>query len=391
MLLINKAKICLVVHHKIYASPQALRDYLIEKKCASLLYIGHPLPVKDVKESQQSFYDYIEIGRKIIHKESKKRSKNLLITTFYEIVLTIKWVFQSKVKFDLYVGVDNLNALVGLMLKFLGRVDKVVYYTIDYFPTRFNNPILNWIYHSIDKICVGYADETWNISSQMISAREKYNRMNRKTFNRQHTVPIGVWFNKVKRKPFSEFNMYKLMFVGHLLSLHGVDLLISALPDIIEKFPKVTLEIIGGGEEKRNLKALVQKLNLTNKVKFYGWISDRAQVEKILSHGSIGLAPFNTEILDDKVKNADPAKLKDYMLLGMPVIVTDAIAHAKEISKSKSGIVITYKEESIVNAVDYLLSDINRLKNYRKSALSYIKKFDYEKIFTPNLERILDK
>lgn len=390
-MLISKAKICLVVHHKIYASPQALRDYLMKKECASLLYIGHPLPVQAIKESQRSFHDYIENGREIIHKESKNRSASLLITTLYEIILTCKWVFQSKIKFDLYIGVDNLNALIGLILRMLGRVERVVYYTIDYFPTRFSNPILNRVYHAIDKICVRYADETWNISSQMIVARERYNRMDRKIFNRQHTVPIGVWFNKSKRQPFSKSNMYRMMFVGHLLAFHGVDLLIFSIPDILKKFPKVTLEIIGGGEEERNLKALVQKLKLTRKVKFYGWISDRAKVEKILAHGSIGFAPFNTEILDDKVKNADPAKLKDYMLLGMPVIVTDAIAHAKEISKSKSGIVIPYKKEAIVSAVDYLLSDINRLKSYRKNALSYIRKFDYDNIFAPHLERILNK
>ena len=56
-------------------------------------------------------------------------------------------------------------------MKTLGWVDKVVFYTIDFTPRRFKNKILNNFYLLIDKWCVKFADEVWNLSERMFEAR----------------------------------------------------------------------------------------------------------------------------------------------------------------------------------------------------------------------------
>ena len=74
---------------------------------------------------------------------------------------------------DLFVGIDNLNALAGIFLRKLGAVRRVAYYVIDYTPRRFANPLLNRLYHWIDRTCVRHADVIWNLSSRMHKVRAR--------------------------------------------------------------------------------------------------------------------------------------------------------------------------------------------------------------------------
>jgi len=135
--------------------------------------------------------------------------------------------------------------------------------------------------------------------------------------------------------------------------------------------------------------SLSKELGVQKYITFWGWVRDRRKLEKIMSDGAVGLATFNTEILDEKVKNADPGKIKDYMLLGMPIIVTNAISTINDIKKSRCGIVIKYKSSDLVSAVVQLLNDKNKLAEYRKNALAYVQQFDFGKLFEKNLSRVL--
>ncbi|HEX8964928.1 MAG TPA: glycosyltransferase [Patescibacteria group bacterium] len=375
-------------HFLIYSASQALRDYL-RKEDAKLLYISHPLPGVNPDRKEHSYAE-ISKSEKISEKFSASLRFNFLpLAIFYEILLTLKWVYLSNQVYEVYIGVDNINAFEGILLKKLGKVKKVVYYTIDYFPMRYSNKLLNSLYHWLDKFCVKNADETWNVSSQMVLARESHNAMDRKIYNRQFTVPIGVWYEKTKRVAFSKINSKKLVFVGHLVSHMGLDLILKSIPLISKKNPTIEVDIIGGGEELENLKALAQKLKIEKYITFYGWVRDRDKLEKIMQDAAVGLATFNTEILDEKVKNADPMKIKDYMLLGMPVILTNAVLPAQKIADSKSGIVVQYNPSDLAKAVIYLLENKKRLEEYRQNALQYVKQFDYNKLFAENLERVL--
>ncbi len=383
-------KIVVTTHSLIYSASQALRDYLRAKNVSKLVYIAHPLLVDDARNDDNSFCE-VSVGQDVVKRyNAPLRFWNLFLSTIYETLLTVGWVFRTKETFDVYVGVDNLNAFHGLILKLLGRVNKVVYYTIDYYPTRFENRFLNWFYHQLDKFCVRHCDETWNVASSMVSARKKHNQMGSEIYNRQYTVPIGVWYDDAPRRKVEDIDNKKLVFVGHLQAHMGVDLVINSLPRVSEEIPGISLDVIGGGRELEPLKNLAEKKGVKEIVNFHGWIKDRKELEELLSKGAVGLATFNTEILDDKVRNADPAKIKDYLLLGMPVIVTNAISvsRRKGIEESSCGIVINYNEDELVKAVVKLLKDETMLRQYRENALKYIKQYDYNNIFSEQFCRL---
>lgn len=363
-----------------------LRKFSLSHDCRSLLYIKHPLLL--LKES----YNFSSDGQYLINKKQAKNFRayhwKLPESFLYvkDFIYTLVWTLITKKKFDFYFGINNLNAFSGLVLKKLGRVEKVIYYTIDLYPQRFSNKLINWVYHKLDRYCVRFCDETWNVSPFLVEYREKKG-MRGPEYSRQFTVPIGIWFGEMKRVPTSKVKKTKIVYVGHLKAFYGVDLAIRALPEIRKKIPDINLEIIGGGEQQKELEELTKKLGLSAHVKFHGW-KEKKEAEKILADGAIGLAPFNTDI-DEKIKNADPAKIKDYMALGLPIVMTGASLNAGTISKLKCGIVINNTPQSLAKAVIRLLSDKDIWRQYRENALKYVQQFDWNYLFSKNISRLL--
>ncbi len=388
----KKYNICIVTYETL-PNPitQNLKTFLLNNYNTELLYISHPM--LDIKESYKKNSQYLYFKNNKIAKTETSFNWKFPVPLLYmkDVIYTLYWCLKFGKRWDAYFAAGNLNPLVGIVLRELGLVKKVIYQSLDYYPTRFENKFLNWVYFQFDKFFVRFSDETWNVSPIMVEAREKKMGMDRHIYNRQYTVPGGVWFYKAKRRDFKDIDKKKIVYRGYLIDYMGVDLIISAMPRIIKAIPGVHLEILGGGDQESFLKNMVKKLKIGKYVKFYGFIRDRKRLEGLLSDGALGIATFNTDILDDKVKNADPGKIKDYMLFGLPVITTDAVYYHQEITKKRIGIIVDYKPEVLAHAVIKLLKDEKLLREYRENALKFIEKFDCNKILKPNIERILNE
>jgi len=66
-----------------------------------------------------------------------------------------------------------------------------------------------------------------------------------------------------------------LLFVGRLSEQKGVRYLLEAMPQVVSRFPKAKLLIVGSGEEEHSFKELSRTLGLENQVIFAGAISNR--------------------------------------------------------------------------------------------------------------------
>lgn len=390
---IKESNILIVFHEHVTGGvAHVLRDYLLEKSPKNLLFIAHPLLYIKETYTKTSYFEWYVKGKnkkRHISYHWKLPEQLLYIKDF---IYTLFWTIKTGKKYDAVVALDPLNAISGIALRILGRADKVVHYSIDYFPTRFQNPVMNWIYHQIDKIAVRFSDETWNLGGRMAKARAEGNGMVGEEYRkRQFHVPIGVWFAKIKRHPVNKFDKNKLIFAGHFVPYMGIDLVIQALPKILKKVPGVTLDIIGRGEAEKKWKKLAQELGVTKKIKFEDWMENREAFHLRLSGAAIGLAPFNYHVLDDKVKNADPGKIKDYTSVGLPVITTKAVYTHKQITDGKCGIIIDYTIDDLTTAIIRLLTNQRLLLEYRKNAIKYARQFNWDILFRENLGRVLSR
>ncbi|MFA6533781.1 MAG: glycosyltransferase [Patescibacteria group bacterium] len=384
---LENKKIIIATHVYATGPAQDWRDFFIGEPVAELLFISHPLFFDSRLKS--SGYEYYKKGNQI--KENYYRIKKIpaLLSYIKDVWLNIYWVMISGQKWDLYIGNDNLNALAGVILKWLGWVNKTVYYVIDYNPRRFKNTLLNQIYHWIDQAAVRYSDQTWNLSPRMIEGRERYFGFQD---NKQKVVPIGIWFERFQRLDFSAINKHTLVFMGHILKKQGVQYVLAAVPQIIKIIPDFKFLVIGGGEYLPELKAQVEQLKIALAVEFTGYIESHEKVEKMLSAAGLAVAMYDKY---DEQGNlsftyfADPGKIKAYLAGGLPILLTDVSYNAKEIADWHCGQTIESDPESIALAVIKIMQDEKTLAEYRRNAIAYASRFDWNLIIKNTLKEIL--
>lgn len=373
---LSNKKIVLATHTRLATGTSEELEKYLKTRSQELINIAHPFSYCDNPRT------FVNIYKNGIH--LKKIYAPLIkgpevIYFIKDVIFNVFYVLSLRSKFNIFIGIDNLNAFCGLILKKLKIVDTVIFYTIDYVPRRFKNKLLNNIYHFIDRICCYHCDFAWNLSPKMEEARYN-NKISKAKCIPQFVVPNGNNFYQIKRLPVSEINRYSIVHMGHLLKKQGVQLIIDVLPEIIKKVPKASLSILGTGPFESDLQAQVKRLDLEGYVKFFGFIEDHSELEKILTRCAIGVATYVTEP-DNYSYFADPGKPKTYMACGLPVIITRVPDIAREIEANKAGFAIEYDAEELKSAFLKLLCDDKLYEEYRYNAINFAARFDWTEIF----------
>lgn len=370
-----------VVTH-VYATGPAFRlEEYLQNRVKNLIFIGHPFSyTKDTR----SFLKVYRNGKLIKEIKFIEWKGPELSFYFKDIFLTLWWVLRFSTKANYYIGVDNLNAFSGFILKLTGKVKHLVFYTIDYVPNRFSNKLLNSIYHYLDRLAVRKSNKVWNLSSIMVIEREKRG-VEAKYRNKQIVVPIGtspVKLTKINR------DRYQIVHMGHLLEKQGIEKLIKVMKDVVLRVPEAHLLVVGGGPLEEKLKKDVIDLKLQKYVEFTGFVKEFSEVEKMLQASTIAVAPYlNSK--DTYTRYTDPGKPKDYLANGLPIVITKVPQIAYEIEKSKCGIAINDDKKELTEALVKLLTDDKMLYEFRENALKMAKKYTWDKIFDKALRETL--
>jgi len=380
-----KSKAVIVIHEATTGFAYDLRDYLLKLGIQELLFIAHPLLYLKENFKKSSRYELYRNGKLIKSKVAFHWILPEPLLYVKDFFYTIFWCMTINWKYDILFGVGNLNAFSGYVLKLLKRVDKVIYYVIDYVPERFHNPLLNGIYHRIEKLCAKNSDWTWNLSPRMIEARSKRWNMN---FPNQLVVPHGVHIARIKRVSFNKLNKSEILYMGMLLEKQGIQLVIESLPNILKKIPNVTLTIIGKGPYEHHLKKLVKKLNLEKYIEFLGYIPSHQDLENRIAKASIAIALYDKQY-DDFSYFADPGKIKNYLGAGVPVILTDVPYVAREVVKAKCGFIIEYSKTELIHVLIKYFTDQQSMRTYRINALDFAKKYDWDIVFAKALNPLV--
>jgi glycosyltransferase involved in cell wall biosynthesis len=288
-------------------------------------------------------------------------------------------VLFSRVKYYRYFGMDGLCVMFGRSLRRLHRVEKIIFYAIDFVPAdRFGNTVKDKIYHWVNINSYKKSDEMWDLSPRMAEAREKYLNVMEKDYKLHRVVEHGMWPNRVKKCSYEECKKNTLVFMGHLVEKQGVQLVIRSIPEIIKKIPEFRFKIIGGGSYSKELIKLAESEHVEKYCQFLGKIENIETVEHEIAISCVAIAPY-IRALDTFTYYADPGKVKTYLACGVPVLLTDIPWNAKEIEDNLCGKIIDENTASVVDAVAFLMNEaIN--KKFRINAIAYSHKFDYGKV-----------
>ncbi|HMM75441.1 MAG TPA: glycosyltransferase family 4 protein [Gammaproteobacteria bacterium] len=108
-------------------------------------------------------------------------------------------------------------------------------------------------------------------------------------------APMGVDFHALfVPDEFVRRQQNRIVFVGRLIPLKGVDVLLKAFAEAKARHPALILEIIGDGPERRSLETMASTLGIQHAVEFSGALPQAALPPRY-SAASIAVVPSLTE------------------------------------------------------------------------------------------------
>jgi len=153
-----------------------------------------------------------------------------------------------------------------------------------------------------------------------------------------HIIPTGIKYKRVKKKKQNSKPM--LLHVGRLCRERSVDVVIKAFKELLEKVD-AELVITSKGPYEKELKELVAKLKLEDKVVFTGYVSDK-ELEDLYYKADVFVTASTTDTQGLVVFEA--------MLEGTPVVVPNAGGIKDYVINGKNGLV--FKPNNIRDLVD---------------------------------------
>lgn len=124
-----------------------------------------------------------------------------------------------------------------------------------------------------------------------------------------------------------------LGFLGSFYAYEGLDLLVSALPDILRQIPDVHLLLVGGGPQDENLKRQVDELGLQCAVTFTGRVP-HGEVQRYYDLVDVLVYPRHSMRLTELVT---PLKPLEAMAQGKLVVASDVGGHRELLRDGETG------------------------------------------------------
>lgn len=122
-------------------------------------------------------------------------------------------------------------------------------------------------------------------------------------------------------------------FIGSFYAYEGLDLLLDALPQLLQTQPDLRILLVGGGPQEANLKAQAQRLGIANKVVFTGRVP-HAEVSRYYDLIDLLVYPRHSMRLTELVT---PLKPLEAMAQGRLLVASDVGGHRELIRDGETG------------------------------------------------------
>ena len=175
-------------------------------------------------------------------------------------------------------------------------------------------------------------------------------------------------------------------FIGSFYAYEGLDLLLNALPAIIEQKPDIRVLLVGGGPQEENLRQQAEKLGLKNMVIFTGRVPHQ-DVNRYYDLINILAYPRHPMRLTELVT---PLKPLEAMAQGQLFVASDVGGHRELVKHNNTGILFKAGDrKALAQAIVELLDNrqhwpelktngrrfVEDVRNWRNSVTNYRKPY----------------
>ena len=291
----------------------------------------------------------------------------------YVVDITISTIFLFKFilrksKHKTIISIDPLSAIIPSILCKLFRI-KSIFYCVDFNENRFGNKILQKLYERADKLSSIHSDQTWSVCDSM----KKY-KLENYGFNSLY-VPNSFPYVGDYAKRIAKRSGNRVVWTGSILTDKQIVDLYDICLHIQKLRPETEFWFIPSNRlidfEITARKSILKRIQIFN---VYGQEKSR----DLVSQCDLGLAVYDRNF--GSTKYIEPIKIWEYMLCGIPFIISkEPSVNPKVI---KSGVAFILDEDNKVNDTKRLKKFIDKsnLSKLYKISLSIAKEYDAEKL-----------
>lgn len=162
-----------------------------------------------------------------------------------------------------------------------------------------------------------------------------------------------------------------LGFIGSFYAYEGLDLLLEALPLLLQQRPDVRVLLVGGGPQEAALKAQAQQLGVQDKVVFTGRVP-HTEVNRYYDLVDALVYPRHSMRLTELVT---PLKPLEAMAQGRLLVASDVGGHKELIRHGETGVLFAAGQAgALAQAVLQLLAQPERWAQYRAAGRLFVER-----------------
>ncbi len=236
-------------------------------------------------------------------------------------------------------------------------------------PQELRQQAVNTLYFNLSRFLVKHTDYVYAVSAAVSKLYQELGL----TGNRMPFIHHGV---RVPEPAINNFDVFRrsspqLVIVGRLETFKGHAFIISAMPEILKRYPAGKLVIVGNGSEMDNLKSLADDLAVSNSIHFTGFHPDPYS---FVYHSDLIILPSLFEPFGLVYIEA--------FALSKTVVAFDTAAGNEIIKNNVTGVLVPDLDaRKLAEAILDLLDDENKRTEIGMAAYqSYIEKFTVDKM-----------
>jgi len=179
-----------------------------------------------------------------------------------------------------------------------------------------------------------------------------------------------------------------LLFLGGLYRARHPEILIEALPSVVDRMKRVKLLFVGEGPQRHELMSLATSLGVRDHVEFVGSVA-HSMVPKFISLADITIGPLSP-ILDITAYGSVPLKVIEYMASEKPVVVCRGqVSNSIVIDRYNCVMFDPGDVHGLSSVVANLINDRNFAEYIGRNARRHVEKSCSWNVLIPKLENLL--
>jgi glycosyltransferase involved in cell wall biosynthesis len=126
------------------------------------------------------------------------------------------------------------------------------------------------------------------------------------------------------------------LYVGHISYGSEVDLILEALPMVVEAIPDIRIVVVGTGDGVPVLQEQARRAGLAERVVFAGWV-DHQRTPVYLATADLALYPYRDTLIN---RAKSPSKITMYMAMGKPIVASAVGENVEYLAGGRAGLLV---------------------------------------------------